>query len=259
MIDFHSHVIPGVDDGATDLVQAGEALRAMREQGVRALVTTPHLPGSLLTRPELVEAMERIDAAWGELRDMVAREMPELRIERGAEIALDAPAPDLSDPRVRLAGTSFALVEFPFMNVPPRSENAIYELRMKGWRPVIAHPERYSGVDSGLRVVEDWLRVGGLLQVNCASLLGRYGKNAERIAWGLLEQGWVSYLGSDYHARGRLSIADARAALVERGGEEQARLLMERNPALLLEDEAPEEVPPLEAPRKPLWARIWRR
>jgi protein-tyrosine phosphatase len=259
MIDFHSHLIPGVDDGATDLEQSLAAIRAMRADGVEALITTPHLSGSLLARPERVEALERIDTGWEELREMVAREMPEFRIHRGAEVALDAPAPDLSDPRVRLAGTSFALVEFPFMNVPPRSENAIYELRMKGWRPVIAHPERYSGVDPGLAAVEDWLRVGGLLQVNCASLLGRYGSKAERIAWGLLERGWVSHLASDYHARGRLSIADARAALLERGGEEQARLLMERNPALLLKDEGPEEVPPLEPPRKPLWARIWRR
>jgi protein-tyrosine phosphatase len=214
----------------------------------------------LLGRPaELAETLAGIDAAWESLRELASREHPELRIERGAEIALDAPGADLSDARVRLAGTSFVLLEFPFLSIPPHSENAIYELRMKGWRPVIAHPERYSGVDSGLRVVEDWLRVGGLLQVNCASLLGRYGSKAERIAWGLLERGWVSYLASDYHARGRLSIADARAALAERGGEEQARLLMERNPALLLEDEGPEEVPPLEPPRKPLWARIWRR
>ena len=254
MIDFHSHLIPAVDDGAGDLEQARDALMEMWDQGVRTVITTPHLAGALLARPgPLAEWHAAVEPAWESLREMAAAELPELRLERGSEVALDAPAPDVSDPRVRLAGTNFVLVEFPHMGVPPNSENAIFELRMKGWTPVIAHPERYSGVDPELRVVESWMRVGGALQVNCASLLGRYGASAERTAWKLLERGWASYLSSDYHARGRCAISEARETLIARGGGEQARMLMATNPERLLNDQPPLEVAPLTKKRAAWW------
>jgi protein-tyrosine phosphatase len=257
MIDFHSHLIPGVDDGAVDLEQSRAALETMRAQGVRALITTPHLPGSVLSRPDrLAGLMEAMDAGWALLRGMAAAEMPELRVERGAEVALDQRDLDVSDERARLAGTGFVLVEFPNMSIPPNSGSTIFDLRMKGWKPIIAHPERYGGMGEGFSVVDEWVRMGGLLQVNCGSLLGRYGPTAERIAWTLLEQGRVSYLSSDYHARGRCPIREARDLLDERGAGEQAVMLMERNPALLLEDTAPEEVPPYVQPRRSILERV---
>jgi protein-tyrosine phosphatase len=257
MIDFHSHLMPGVDDGAVDLDQSRAALLTMREQGVTAAITTPHLSGSLLTRPAAAApVLAEIDRAWKELEEMVAAEMPGFRIERGAEIELDSTVLELGDARARMAGTRFVLVEFPHMSIPPNSERAIFEMRMKGLSPVIAHPERYSGLDAGLEVVEEWVRVGGLLQVNCGSLLGRYGASAEQIAWRLLERGRVSYLASDYHARGRCPIREARDVLTDRGAEESARLLMEENPALLLRDERPHPVPPLALKKRTFLERL---
>lgn len=258
MIDFHSHLIPGVDDGANDELQAREALARMRDEGVSALITTPHLNGSLTARPAaLAERLAELDAGWDRLRAIATAEFPELRVERGVEVMLDTPEIDLSDPRLRLAGTPYVLVEFPYMNVPPNSAQTLFELKLKGWIPVVAHPERYSGVDEGLAVMDEWRRVGGLFQVNGASLIGRYGGNAQTTAWRLLKRGWVDYLSSDYHARGRVAVREARARLEEKGGAAQATLLMETNPARLLAGEAPEPVPPLLAPRKPLWRRLF--
>lgn len=257
MIDFHSHLVPGVDDGATDLAQSRAALGVMRAQGVRALITTPHLLGSLTVRRErLEESLRVLDPAWERFRALAAEAFPEVRVERGVEVMLDTPAPDLSDARVRLAGTAFVLVEFPFLTVPPHSASAISELCARGWHPVIAHPERYQGVDPGLRVVEEWRTAGGLLQVNCGSLLGRYGAGAASTARRLLARGWVSYLGSDYHARGRCAVEAAHTALVEQGAEEQAGLLMRENPARLLEGRPPFDVPPLPERAEPFWRRI---
>ena len=227
------------------------------DAGVRALVVTPHLDGSLTTQPERLEArLAELDAAWVQLKCLADEQFPDLRA--GARPRGDARPPelDLSDARVRLAGTRFALVEFPYMNVPPRSIQAVFELKMKGWVPVIAHPERYQGVDGELRVVEEWRRVGGLLQVNAGSLLGYYGERAKLTAWRLLRRGWVSYLSSDYHARGRFPLEDARAKLEEKGGEEQALLLLETNGARLLEGLEPEAVPPIELARRPWWKRL---
>ena len=126
---------------------------------------------------------------------------------------LDTPSPDLSDARLRLGGTRFTLVEFPFMVIPPNGPRALFELKMAGWAPVLAHPERYGNASAEFGDAEEWRRVGAHLQVNCGSLLGRYGAKAQQLAWGLLERGWVDYLSSDYHARGTCPVAECRRAL----------------------------------------------
>jgi protein-tyrosine phosphatase len=255
MIDFHNHLIPGVDDGAASPEEAAAALAVFREQGVRTLIATPHFNGALTTHPAALETrLAELDAGWAALQQAAAGE-PEMRVLRGAEVMLDAPKVDVSDPRLRLAETRFVLVEFPFMNVPPNAPRAVFDLKMAGWRPVLAHPERYANAGADLADADEWKRVGALLQVNAGSLLGRYGERAQRLAWALLERGMVDYLGSDYHARGRCAVAECRAELERRGAGEQAALLMEANPARLLNGEEPLPVPPVPAPR-PLWRRV---
>lgn len=259
MIDFHSHLVPGVDDGAATLEETRASLAAFRDQGVTTVVTTPHLRGSETQDPGRISALlAALDGAWEGVAELAAAEFPELRLARGCEVMLDTPDPDLSDPRVRLAGTRFVLVEFPFMTVPPNVGTPLFELKMAGWTPVIAHPERYDNLDPELRGPEEWRRMGAHLQVNGGSLLGKYGAAAERTAWALLRRGYVDYLGSDYHARGTLHVAAACAALTAAGGEEQAELLLRVNPGRLLEGEAPLPVPPLRAGGSaPFWKRLF--
>ena len=255
MIDFHSHLVPGVDDGASDLEQTRAALQQMSAQGVRTVVTTPHLKGALTENPAgLADFFAQLNPRWAEVRQLAAAEFPELRVELGLEVMLDTPTPLLDDPRCRLAGTTFVLVEFPYMRIPPNCTQVLFELKLKGWRPIIAHPERYHNL-SDVEEVDEWRSVGGLLQINCGSLLGKYGKTAEGLAWSMLERGWADFLSSDYHARGTLHVAQARAALEEAGGEEIAALLMEENPRRMLAGEEPESVPPL-VRKRPIWRRI---
>lgn len=255
MIDFHNHLIPGVDDGAADADETRAALETFRGQGVARVVCTPHVGGEVTRRPaELAALLERLDRGWDEAR-AVAADFPDMELLRGAEVMLDTPEPDLSDPRLRLAGTRFVLVEYPFMVVPPNGSRALFDLKMAGWMPVLAHPERYGNAATDLSDAEEWRRVGTYLQVNCGSLLGRYGPRAQQLAWGLLERGHVDYLSSDYHARGTCPVAECRRALQARGAEEQAVLLTETNPERLLAGQAPLPVPPLRAAR-PLWRRL---
>ncbi len=256
VVDLHNHLMPGVDDGATDIEEARAALAAMREAGVVSLVATPHLKGSLTRQPEALEArLAELDGAWESLVALASAEFAELSLRRGVELMLDVPSPDLSDPRLRLAGGSFVLLEFPFMVVPPHSGHAIAELRMQGWKPVIAHPERYAGVDPRLEIVGEWRRYGGVLQVNVGSILGRYGEEARERSLELLERGWVDLLASDYHSRGRLLISSAAAQLKELGAEDQARQLLMDNPTRLLAGEDPLPVAPFPAQRS-LWSRL---
>jgi protein-tyrosine phosphatase len=257
VIDFHNHLLPAVDDGAEDVEQALAAARQMWAQGVREVVVTPHLRGSVVERAEALEqVLGPVDAAYRELRALLAAELPELKLHRGVELMLDAPSIDLADPRLRLAGTNFVLVEFPGMMVPPHSVQALYQLRLQGWWPIVAHPERYHNLDD-VDIVDEWRAVGAHLQLNAGSVLGRYGQRVEENAWALLAHGWIDYLSSDYHARGRLPLEECRAAFGESGGQDCFEQLTRVNPGRMLEGQEPLPPMPLER-RRSLWQRLRR-
>lgn len=259
MLDFHNHLMPAVDDGARDDEDVRHALAAFVEQGVDAVIATPHLDGSVTAQPDLLaERLGAFDAAWERLSAIARDAHPGLELDRGAEVKLDSPEPDLSDDRIRLAGTRFALVEFPHLMIPPESARALFTLAADGWTPIVAHPERYAGIERELDIVGEWRRVGARLQVNQGSVLGRYGSHAQAIALALLERGWVDYLASDFHARGTPHTAACRAALLDRGAEEQADLLMKVNPVRIRAGEDPIPVPPL-ARKRGLVDRIFAR
>ena len=128
VIDFHNHLVPGVDDGAATPDETRAAMAAMYAQGVRCIITTPHFSASSVARPdELAGWLAQLEPAWEQAR-RIAAEFPGLRLERGVEAALDTPEPDFPDPRLRLAGTDFVLVEFPFMQVPPNGKGALFQI-----------------------------------------------------------------------------------------------------------------------------------
>jgi protein-tyrosine phosphatase len=223
-VDFHSHMVPGVDDGSESLEQSLVALTEMWEQGISHVVTTPHFRAGWLKHPDEFEAeMGRIDERWRELAPAAAKQLPGLRLDRGVELALDDPEPSVTDSRVRLAGTQFVLVEFPNFIVPPDSTQPLLHLRSTGVTPIIAHPERYENVDDSLDVLQEWKRSGAFLQLDAGSVLDFYGPRAEELAWRCLEVGVVDYLSSDYHARGDCLIAQAREQLKVRGGAPQLK------------------------------------
>lgn len=255
--DFHNHLVPGVDDGAQSREEARAGLEAMYAEGARHIIVTPHFDGSLTQRPgALAERLEELDAGWRTLGEVAAEVgLAGLELGRGVELKLDTPRVDLSDPRLRLNGGSYVLMEFPFMSVPPQSTRAVEAIRNDGWTPIIAHPERYNGVDDIARHAAEWRRAGAYLQVNAASLIGRYGPESRRRAMELLANGLVDFLASDFHARGKPRLASVRDLLLGLGGEAQARLLLETNPARMVAGEPPLPVTPLR-PQRRIWTRI---
>lgn len=248
LVDLHNHLVPGVDDGSRTLEEAKDGLRRFLDVGVRTVVTTPHLEGSLTqNKGWLEDRLGEIDRAWDSLKRMAEAEFPELELLRGQEVMLDVPDPDLSDPRLRLAETSYVLVEWPGLRVPPSTLSVLDNLVESGVRPILAHPERYRGLDQGMHLPEEWRARGALLQVNYGSLLGRYGDLPRRLAWRFLEAGWVDLMASDYHGRPTLSpsLAEAGEALAELGGGTQFDLLAGVNPVRVLRDEDTLSAPPL--------------
>lgn len=256
--DFHSHLIPAVDDGSADVAQSLTGLRSFSSQGASACITTPHFDGSLTKMPAFLDArLAELDAGWAKLQAAHAATPGLPRIERGVELMLDDPDPDLRDARLRLAGGPFVLVEFPAMQLPPNAEWALHNIRRHGWRPILAHPERYRNHDSRLTVLGRCRAAGAHLQVNAGSFLGQHGDRARAVANVLLSLGWIDYLASDYHARGEPATERAVALLVKRGAEQQVRRLTVENPARILAGEGPLPVAPMgEGGARPWWARL---
>jgi protein-tyrosine phosphatase len=243
IVDFHNHVLPGVDDGARDAGESRSALLAMHEAGVRLVIVSPHVAASTLGTAEDAEYSERIAAALADVRSIASAERPDMVIERGAEVLLDIPEP-LLDRSVTLAGSDFVLVEFSLFGVPPGAGDILFRLRAQGWRPILGHPERYTGLS--LRVLKSWHASGTFLQVNAGSFMGDYGSEPRARAWELLRLGIADYVCGDYHARGKYRLPAALEALSRRKGRRQKDELI-ANGVRLSRGESPEPVPPLKS------------
>ncbi|HSH75890.1 MAG TPA: CpsB/CapC family capsule biosynthesis tyrosine phosphatase [Longimicrobiales bacterium] len=259
-VDIHSHLVPGVDDGAADVPAVLDSVERLTRQSIRRILTTPHIRGSLtLDREGLERRLSEVSAAWERATEAIGEDFPEVEFRRGHEVLLDVPNVDLSDPRIRMAGTSFVLVEWPRLHLPPGTVPVLKRLRDEGFRPIVAHPERYSGMSDALDVAARWREVGAYLQVNYGALVGRYGSTAQSTAYRLLRRGWVDYLASDFHGHLGLKIykTEACAALEELGAGELITYLTKTNPARVLSDEEPTPVPTL-PPDHRFWERIKR-
>lgn len=244
MIDLHSHLLPGVDDGARTMDEAVAVLERFAADGVTVVACTPHLDASR-ARSAPVREHAALRAA------LQARAPAALRLVQGFEIQLDLPDVDLTDPSLHLGGSKAALVEFQGMTVPPNAAREIYRLRMSGIVPVLAHPERYRGAT--VEQVEEWRGAGAVTQIDGAMLFGR--APMCRLARALLQQGLADCIASDNHADDR-SLGTVRRWLEELGAPEQAALLLDTNPARLLADEGVLPVDPIPDADEGVFARL---
>ena len=233
MIDLHSHLLPGVDDGSRSIETSVSVLEKFAADGVELVVLTPHLNASRVSEAPYerhVEILEDLRAA--------APAVPELRL--GWEIMLDEPRRDLRSSRLTLGGSKAVLVEFPLSGVPEQGGDELYRIRCSGVVPVLAHPERYWGCTA--QKVAQWRHAGAVIQMDTAGLAGR-GRIA-KLSRQLLEEGLVDMFSSDNHGDSR-TLATARDWLREVATPELADLLTRTNARLLLEGEPLQPVPPL--------------
>jgi protein-tyrosine phosphatase len=248
LVDIHSHLVPGVDDGARDVTSAVESVEQMTFSGIRRIVTTPHIQASLTHTPHrLEERLSEVTESFQTAAAAVRSTFPEVEFRRGHEVMIDVPEADLSDPRLRLAGTPFVLVEWPRLQVPPGSPRVIREIRDQGYRPIVAHPERYVGLANDPFIVRRWRDAGAYVQVNYGSFVGRYGAEAREAAFTLLEHGLADYLATDFHGNPNLRLyrKEAWTALERRQGRWILEALCRTNPSRMIDGHEPLPVPPL--------------
>jgi protein-tyrosine phosphatase len=236
MIDIHSHLLPGVDDGSPSVEASLPVLERFGADGVEVLVCTPHLNASDAANADYERHVEILES-------LQARAPATPRLALGWEIMLDEPGVDLRARHLGLAGSTAVLVEFPRRGVPASAGRELARLRSSGVVPVLAHPERYWGctVDQ----VREWRRDGAVIQVD-AIMLG-HPSPMGALAEAMLAEGLVDCIASDNHGDAR-TLGYARHWIEERGGAEQARLLTHTNAARLLADEPTLPVAPLPRP-----------
>ena len=259
LTDLHSHLVPSVDDGSSSIRESLDSLAALHAEGVRAVVTTPHL---LLPRLTTDAAIEReLDfhrREFDRLAEVVVDESDLPLLGLGQEIwAPDAAALRRITRRtdVGLAGTRWLLVEFGF-DLEGTHEEVVREAVAAGRRIVVAHPERYRylpGVPP-LDLMRRWRDLGALLQVNAGSFTGHYrahSPDSERLAWEMVAMGLVDLVATDHHGirRAGVSPREAFEALADRGEQGLAEQVMTRTPGEVVRDpDAELVVPALRSP-----------
>jgi protein-tyrosine phosphatase len=193
--DIHSHFIPGIDDGAQNMEETLQMLKAMQEMGFKKIVTTPHIMIDMYPNTQ-----EKIAAGLADVRAALAAEGLTIELAAAAEYFIDETFIDRAFERPMLTITGKeVLVEFSSYTEPPMLKQALFKMVTSGYRPIIAHPERYNYFHNDFDRFADFKDRGCLLQLNLMSLAGFYGPNIKKTAEALLEQGMYDYCGTDIH------------------------------------------------------------
>ncbi len=232
-IDLHSHILPGVDDGAENVQQTMEMLQIAYEEGIRCMIATPHFhPHRGHKSPETMKRKVAL------VRKLAEKIDPKFRIYLGTEIYFTQEIPEQLKKRevLTINGTRYVLVEFSPSDSYEHIYKSIQQLQMYGYEVIVAHVERYENVRSNLSCAEELVKMGALLQINTGSIVGKYGKEAKKYVYSLMEQDLVFGVGTDAHnAFSRSPKIKKAADLIEKKyGKEYRRRIFFDNAASLL-------------------------
>ncbi len=194
--DMHSHLLPGIDDGADSLDTSLKLIRGLAALGYKKLVTTPHILWDMYKNTPAI-----INEQLASLRQALARENIEIEIQAAAEYFLDEHMEELLQRKERLLtiGNNMVLTEFSMVSKPFGIKEILFDMQMQGYQPVIAHPERYAYLDRNKEFYAELKELGCLFQLNILSLGGGYGRTVTELANYLLKNDFYNLVGTDLH------------------------------------------------------------
>lgn len=196
MIDIHSHILPDIDDGASDLDQAILMARQAVEQGIQAVIATPHHENGRFTNDTSFVEKQVISFQ----KELDQRNIP-LRIHAGQEIRVyRGLVDDVEAKRTStLVGSNYILLEFPSDRISSGIHDFLYELQLMGIVPIIAHPERNREIAENPTRLLELVELGALTQVTAHSLLGLFGKSIQKLSFDLCRNHLAHFISSDAH------------------------------------------------------------
>lgn len=250
MIDLHCHLLPGIDDGASDLAVSLEMARIAVADGITTIACTPHI------YPGLYEnTAAGIRAAIKSLQAELDQAGIALRLVDGADIHL---APDLlsglrADRLPTLNRTRYLLLEPPHHVAPPRFEEQVFILLANGYVPLITHPERLTWIEDHYPVFLRLVCAGAWLQVTAGALTGRFGRRPRYWSQRLIDEGPVHIIASDAHSVHRRPpiMAEAQVAAARQVGAVEAWAMVRDRPRAVIENVPADRLQPIRPSAKP--------
>ena len=198
MIDFHNHILPTVDDGASSLDISISMLQHAQKQGITDVVNTVHFQHPKMEGKKM--SFKFIKGQIDELNDILKNNNIKINIHIGSEVFFLPNLLDLIDnPLSTIGNGKYMLIEFNPFNIPDIHKQIFFDLKMNGITPIIAHPERYNQVQENINIVADWLEAGCIVQIDAGSPIGLLGKKAKVTSEILIKNNWFQLLGSDAH------------------------------------------------------------
>lgn len=235
LFDIHCHIVPSVDDGASSADDAYKMLQMEYRQGVRNIIATPHFRNQMFETPR-----HTINQQFWLLRELAHKVSPDLRVYLGCEFHSNMEMVEMlrSGEIHTMAGSRYVLTEFSGSSKGSYIRDRLYSLISHGYKPIVAHIERYECLRKDIKLVEELTDMGAYMQVNADSILGKEGFGIKRYCKKLLKQDLISFVGSDCHGiKERVShIGDTYAYIAKKEGEEYADQLFINNPQKILAD-----------------------
>lgn len=204
--DMHCHILPGIDDGAEDIAASLELIRGLKTMGIHSAIATPHIISD--TYPNNPET---IGAAHAILQKAIEEASIDFKLNYAAEYLMDDHFFSLIKKGEKLLTIkdNIILTEFSFASAPVNAEEMIFSIINAGYRPILAHPERYNYFNRDFKMYDRMAELGFLLQINLSSFAGYYGNDAKKAAHYIVKKDLLSFLGTDvHHARGLSALTD---------------------------------------------------
>lgn len=204
--DIHCHIIPGVDDGSPDSATSSELVERMRAWGIEKIIATPHV-----TESTFENTPDILDPALDELLTELNKRNIRIPITLSSENRIDDYFREqLATGQITPFPNNYILVENSFIQEPWQLDQFLFDLKVKGYKPILAHPERFVYYyDEHPQRYDELHHAGTLFQINVLSLAGAYSKKEKRAAERLIEKGYVDFLGTDLHNHRHADAIDA--------------------------------------------------
>ena len=235
MIDFHTHILPNVDDGSKSIDETFELLNEAKKAGFDTIISTSHYIEDYYN----VNVSER--EVWiNAISEILKKENNDLKLYLGNEVYLTENIMELLETgkATTINKSRYILFEFPMNTKPMNMYDIIYDMLQNKLIPILAHPERYSFVQKEPEIIYDLIQKGVLMQANYGSIIGRYGEKAQLMVRKFFENNMIQFLGSDVHKKNTIypRITQALNEIKDIIGKEKLNELTTINPGMVLED-----------------------
>ncbi|MCX6984398.1 MAG: hypothetical protein NT118_06540 [Lentisphaerae bacterium] len=234
LIDIHSHILPDLDDGSADIAASVEICRAVINQGVGAIIATPHAFDHVFN----ISITSR-DQTLGVLRRELDRQNLKINIFTGFECRINGDLIETlkEQPGYTLCGNGkYFLLEFDPLLIPPDFEHFLFSAQLRGLQPILVHPERHKEISRNINLLENFIERGLQIQLTAGSVIGLFGFETQDIALKMIKRNFVHYVASDIHPTGggNYKFREAYNHVCDLSGENVADNLFCRNPMQIL-------------------------